>query len=137
METPTTTQGENCIFCKIVAREIPAEIVYEDAGFIAFLDIHPQTPGHVQVIPKKHYRWVWDVPSNTSEPDSIGAYFTVAQKIAHAQRAIFNTEWILSKTVGDEVHHAHLWVFPSNAAVGDKMDLAGNAEKLRAALTTQ
>ncbi len=125
---------ENCIFCKIVAKEIPAHVVYEDDGFIAFLDIHPQSPGHVQVIPKKHYRWVWDVPSDTSEPDNIGTYFAVAQKIAHAQRMAFGTEWILSKTVGDEVPHAHLWVFPSNEVQGNKHDLANNAEKLRAAL---
>ena len=118
---------ENCIFCKIVAGEVPAQKVYEDDEFLAFLDIHPQTPGHVQVIPKKHYRWVWDMPH-------IGAYFELVQKIAHAQQNAFATEWILSKIIGDEVPHAHVWVFPSNEAQGDKMDFAGNAEKIRAVL---
>ncbi len=116
-----------CIFCKIVAREIPASIVYEDENFIAFLDIHPQSPGHTQIIPKKHHRWVWDVPQ-------LGAYFEVAGKIAHAQQKAFGTDWILSKIVGDEVEHAHIWVFPNKEVRGDKMDLAGNAQKIITAL---
>lgn len=118
---------ENCIFCKIVAGEIPAHKVYEDDHFLAFLDIHPQSPGHVQVIPKEHYRWVWDVPN-------AGAYFEVAQKIAKAEQKAFNTDWILSKTVGDEVEHAHLWVFPNTKVAGDPMDFEVNAEKIRVAL---
>ena len=56
------TLMKDCIFCKIVSKEIPAHIVYEDGDFMVFLDIHPHTPGHVQVIPKQHVRWVWDVP---------------------------------------------------------------------------
>lgn len=118
---------ENCVFCKIVKGEIPSYKVYEDEDFIAFLDIHPQSPGHVQVIPKEHHRWVWDVPN-------VGAYFEVAKKIALAQRKAFSTDWILSKVVGDEVPHAHLWVFVSNQVPGDKMDFEGNAGKIRNAL---
>ncbi len=118
----------DCIFCKIVAGEIPAHKVYEDEEFIAFLDIHPQSPGHVQVIPKKHYRWVWDVPN-------AGAYFEVVQKIARAQQKAFNTDWVLSKTIGDEVSHAHIWVFPNEKVEGDGNDFVGNAEKIRATLT--
>ena len=118
---------ENCIFCKIVAEEIPSYKIYEDDTYLAFLDIHPQSPGHVQVIPKKHYRWVWDV-------ENIGSYFELAQKIAKAQQKVFKTDWILSKIVGDEVEHAHIWVFPNNNVEGDKMDFVGNAEKIKAAL---
>jgi len=118
---------ESCIFCKIVRGELPSYKVYEDEHFFAFLDIHPETPGHTQIIPKQHYRWVWDVPN-------AGAFFEVARKIALAQRKVFGTEWILSKIIGDEMHHAHIWVFPSNEAQGDKNDLEGNAEKLRQVL---
>ncbi len=114
---------ENCIFCKIVHGEIPSHKVYEDEKFLAFLDIHPQTPGHTQVIPKKHTRWVWDV-------ENVGDYFEVVRKIAKAQQKAFGTEWILSKIIGDEVAHAHIWVYPSDEAIGDKDDLAGNAEKI-------
>ena len=118
---------QNCIFCKIVNKEIPAEIVYEDDSFIAFLDINPQSPGHTQVIPKEHHRWVWDVPN-------AGDYFEVAQKIALAQQKAFNTDWILSKVIGDEVPHAHLWVFPNNKVEGDREAFAENAQKIREAL---
>jgi histidine triad (HIT) family protein len=52
----------DCIFCKIVAGEIPAEKVYEDADTLAFLDITPVNPGHVLVIPKKHYKNILDIP---------------------------------------------------------------------------
>ncbi len=114
---------DNCIFCKIINREIPAHIVYEDTDFLAFLDINPQTPGHVQVIPKKHYRWVWDVPN-------VGGYFEIARKIALAQKRAFNTDFILSKVVGDEVPHAHIWVFPNSDVKGDKKDFEGNKEKI-------
>jgi histidine triad (HIT) family protein len=117
-------QMKNCIFCKIVAREIPAEIIYEDTNFLAFLDIHPQSPGHTQVIPKQHYRWVWDVPN-------AGEYFEVAKKVALAQKKAFETDFVLSKIVGDEVPHAHIWVFPNSEVKGDKDDFKLNAEKLR------
>lgn len=119
----------NCIFCKIVAGEIPSHKVYEDEHFMAFLDIHPQSAGHTQVIPKEHHRWVWDLPLGQT-PGNIGAYFEIAQKIAKAQQKAFNTELIRSQVFGDEVPHAHIWVFP-HSAEGDKMDFAGNAEKIR------
>lgn len=119
---------ENCIFCKIVEKEIPAHIVYEDENFLAFLDINPQSAGHCQVIPKKHYRWVWQVPN-------VGEYFEVVAKIAKAQQKAFGTEWILSKIVGDEVEHAHIWIYPAKASdpktQGDPKDFETNAEKIK------
>ena len=119
---------DNCIFCKIVRGEIPAHKVYEDEHFLAFLDIHPQSPGHTQVIPKKHTRWVWDV-------ENAGAFFEVVRKIAKAQQKAFHTDWVLSKIIGDEVEHAHIWVFPNDKAEGDKNDFAGNAQMIKDALS--
>lgn len=124
---PPRKATPDCVFCNIVAGTIPSTIVYEDEHFLAFLDIRPLSPGHTLVIPKQHYRWVWDTPH-------AGAYFEVAQKIARAQQTAFQTQWVLSKIVGDEVHHAHIWVYPSNDAVGNKKDFAENAAKIKAAL---
>ncbi len=119
---------DNCVFCKIVKKEIPAELVYDDPGFLAFLSIDPQSPGHTLVIPKAHYRWVWDYPK-------LGEYFEVAKKIALAQRKIFGTEAIWSKVVGEEVEHAHVWLFPHpGEALGNKTDFKTNADKLRQCL---
>ena len=127
---------ENCIFCKIVKGEIPSYKVYEDENFLAFLDINPRAPGHVQIIPKKHYRWVWDVPN-------VGEYFEIAKKIALAQQKAFNTEMVLSRITGEEIEHAHIWVFPGikdddtaslKLRSASKKDFEGNAEKIKAFL---
>ena len=124
----------NCIFCKIVRGEIPAYKVYEDDDFLAFLDINPRSPGHTQIIPKKHFRWVWDIPVATEakagEPN-IGELFEVVKKVALAQQKAFNTDFILSKIIGDEVEHAHIWVFPDPKISSNPKDFADNAEKIR------
>jgi len=114
----------DCIFCKIVKKEIPAHIVYDDEDFLAFLSIDPRSPGHTLVIPKKHYRWVWDVPE-------VGKYFEVARKIALAQQKAFKQDAIWSQVVGEEVPHAHIWVFPHpKETPGDKMDFETNKKKI-------
>ena len=127
---------ENCVFCKIVRGEIPSYKVYEDNNFLGFLSIDPQSPGHTLVIPKKHYRWVWNVPN-------AGEYFEVAKKIALALQKAFDTDWILSKIVGEEVHHAHIWVYPGmkdgdttslKLRSAGKKDFEGNAEKIKSFL---
>jgi len=120
---------ENCIFCKIANKKASAHVVYEDDNFIAFLDINPQSPGHCQVVPKKHYRWVWDVPN-------VGEYFEVVKKVAVAQQKAFGTDWILSKIVGDEVGHAHIWIYPAKAGPdsktqGDPKDFESNVDKIK------
>lgn len=130
----------DCPFCKIIAGEIPSTNVYEDENFLAFMDINPQAPGHVQVIPKEHHRFVWDLPSPQEAPARHGVanfcdYMTVVQKIARAIQGTFGTEYAFSKIMGDEVSHAHVWLFPHpGEAQGDKSDLEGNAEKIRANL---
>ena len=115
----------DCIFCKSVKGEIPAEKVYEDENFLAFLDIRPLSPGHTLVISKKHYRWVWDIPN-------AGAYFEIAKKIALAIKQSFDTEYVFLKIIGEEVPHAHIWLFPNpQKAMGDKNDFKTNAEKIK------
>ncbi|MBT9172861.1 MAG: Purine nucleoside phosphoramidase [Syntrophomonadaceae bacterium] len=56
-----------CIFCKIAARELPAEIVFEDEKTIAFKDINPHAPVHVLLVPKQHYTLLDDLPENEEE----------------------------------------------------------------------
>ena len=119
----------DCLFCKIIKGKIPSSKVYEDDEHLAFLDIRPLSPGHAVVIPKKHYRWVWDVPE-------VGAYFETTRKIAVAIQKSFGTDAVVSKIIGEEVPHAHICLFPEpKEAQGDKNDFAGNAEKIRAQLS--
>ena len=101
---------------------------------MAFLDINPQSPGHTLIIPKKHYRWVWDLTANDNGGQNIREYFAVVQKIALAQKKAFNQEMILSKIVGEDVPHAHIWIYPSKETAGDKADFEGNKKKLIAAI---
>lgn len=88
------------------------------------MDNYPRAPGHVQVIPKDHYRWVWDVPNS-------GEYFELVQKIALAQKKAFNQEIIHGRIEGKDVPHAHFWIYPDQSTSGDKMDLKGNALNLK------
>jgi len=118
---------EECVFCKIIREEIPSYKVYEDENFIAFLDINPRSPGHIQVIPKEHIRWVWD-------HSDVGSYFEVVKKIALAQRKAFNTEQILCRVTGEEIPHAHIWVFPESGTKGDPKDFEINRQKIIEAL---
>ena len=118
---------ENCVFCKIVRGEIPSHKVYEDENFLAFLDINPRSPGHTLIIPKKHHRWVWDVPE-------IGKYFEITGQIARALQKTFGTDSVWSRVTGEEVPHAHVWVFPDPAVGGNKKAFAENAEKIKANL---
>ncbi|MDO8575196.1 MAG: HIT domain-containing protein [bacterium] len=121
---------ENCIFCKIIKKEIPAHILYEDDSYISFLDIRPLSPGHALLIPKKHYRWVWDMPE-----EEIAEIFKIANKIANAQRKAFNVEQIKSKIVGEEIPHAHIWLIPDpELTKGTKEDFQSNASLIIDAL---
>jgi histidine triad (HIT) family protein len=114
----------SCIFCKIVNKEIPAHIVHEDADFLAFLDINPVSVGHTLIIPKTHYRWVWDVPN-------IGSYFEFAKKVARAQQKAFDQEAIWIGVKGDEVPHSHVSILPHSDTLGNKKDFEKNKEKIR------
>jgi histidine triad (HIT) family protein len=92
-----------CIFCKIAKGEIPCYKVYEDKDFLAFLDIHPLNKGHCLIIPKKHYRWVYDIDN--------ADYWKIANKIA--KKLVKNgAEYVSFITWGLEVEHAHIHVVP-------------------------
>lgn len=96
----------DCVFCDIILGKLPCYKVYEDDDFIAFLDIRPLNLGHTLVIPKKHYRWVWDVPN-------IEKYFEDVRKIARALKKVFNIDQVKSVILGEEVPHAHVWLVPT------------------------
>ncbi len=98
---------DDCIFCKIVKGEIPSYKIYEDSEFLAFLDIFPATEGYTLVIPKKHYRWVWDV-------ENIAGYFQVCQKVAKHFQKITKKDGVYSMILGEEVPHSHVRLIPDS-----------------------
>lgn len=95
----------DCIFCKIVKKELPCYKVYEDEDFLGFLDIYPMVEGHTLLIPKKHYRFVYDVPN-------FDRYWLAALKITNAMKKVFSPYFITYLTYGLEVPHAHIHILP-------------------------
>ena len=101
---------ENCLFCKIIAGEIPSTKVYEDETILAFRDIAPQTPVHVLVIPKTH---IPSVDGITGENSSLVAHiFEVIPMIAKAE-GLENGYRVVSNCgsdAGQTVHHLHFHI---------------------------
>lgn len=110
----------DCIFCKVAAHEIPAEIVGEDDRALAFLDIHPQAPGHTMVIPKVHAAKLADLPL-----DEVGPLFKmvrdIARELEHALAADGMTIGVNQGEVsGQTVPHLHIHLFPRFKGDGGK-----------------
>ncbi|MBO5837004.1 MAG: histidine triad nucleotide-binding protein [Oscillospiraceae bacterium] len=101
---------ENCLFCKIVAGEIPSNKVYEDELVLAFRDIAPQAPTHILVIPKAH---IGSVAQITPENSGIVAHiFQVIAKVAEAE-GLQNGYRVVSNCgddAGQTVHHLHFHI---------------------------
>lgn len=102
--------NQNCIFCKIISGEIPAEKVYEDEWSIAFKDIHPVAPTHILVIPREHFASLNDTPRGSDIMTKLfSAVPTIAKKVGVAEtgyRTVINT----GKHAGQVVFHFHLHI---------------------------
>jgi histidine triad (HIT) family protein len=113
-----TSPPGHCIFCRLVAGEIPAAIVHEDALTIAFMDIGQVNPGHVLVATKRHAATLFDI-----SPEEAAAVAQTAQRVAKAARAAFDPPGLtLLQANGREgeqtVFHFHLHVLPRHAQDG-------------------
>ena len=101
----------NCIFCKIVAGQIPSRKVHEDDELFAFHDIHPWAPVHVLIIPKVHVAMLSDV--QPEHQDWLGKMLTLAPRLMKEQgvtngfRTVINT----GEDGGQEVYHLHMHVY--------------------------
>lgn len=103
---------DNCIFCQIVKKDIPAKIVYEDEDILAFLDIEPNNPGHTLVIPKKHHQDLFDLPE-----DILSKLLPAIQKIAEGVRVAVSAPGINIRMnngseAGQIIYHAHIHIIP-------------------------
>ena len=102
----------NCVFCKIVAGEIPAHKIYEDDVVFAFLDIKPHTKGHTVVIPKKHGVSAFDFEDNVLSSVVNGAK-SVMKKVKEVLNPDgFNVGWNDGSAAGQVVPHLHIHVMP-------------------------
>jgi histidine triad (HIT) family protein len=97
------------IFTKIINREIPAFIVYEDERYIAFLDINPLVIGHTLVVPKKEVDYIFDV-----DDDTLAGLNVFAKKVAGAIKKAVPCKRIGVAVIGLEVPHTHVHLVPMN-----------------------
>lgn len=98
---------ENCIFCKIVAGEIPSYKVYEDKQTFAFLDIHPINPGHILVIPKKHEPDFYNLENEINR-----ALFDTVKKLSKFVSEKINPKKVGLVIAGFDVPHTHVHIIP-------------------------
>ncbi|MEO5646363.1 MAG: HIT domain-containing protein [Candidatus Paceibacterota bacterium] len=95
------------IFGKIIRKEIPATIVYEDDRFLAFLDINPVRKGHTLLIPKEQYAWIHDVPD-----ELVATTFVKSKELINAMRKGMACDYVQVGVVGNEVPHFHVHLIP-------------------------
>ena len=103
---------EDCIFCKIIEKKIPAAKVYEDEKVISFLDIMPANKGHCLVVPKKHSETLVEMGD-----EDLNATIKAAKKVAKALslsfgNGSFNVVMNNGKEAGQIVNHAHIHIIP-------------------------
>lgn len=102
----------DCLFCKIAEQSVPAEVVYEDASAVAFLDIMPRAPGHTMVVPRSHAGTILDM-----RPEDIGPLFTAVQRVVRQiQEALSPDGFTIGinhgRVSGQAIDHVHVHIVP-------------------------
>jgi histidine triad (HIT) family protein len=133
----------DCLFCEIVSGRIPAEVVHEAPGAVAFLDVHPAARGHVLVVPRAHAPTLLDL-----DGAAVGELFLAVKAVqGKVQRALhplgMNVGWNHGRAAGQHVLHLHVHVIPRYAdggrgiqvmgTGGDRAELSAIATALRSA----
>jgi len=134
-------RDENCIFCRIVNKQAPSSVIYEDDAVMVFLDIRPLNIGHTLVIPKDHYVDIFDIPETL-----LSQIHTVSKQIASAIKKATQADGISiiqqnGKAAGRDIFHIHLHVVPrfegqklplfSDLKEVERVKLDAMAEKIR------
>jgi len=103
---------DSCIFCRIVQKQSPGNIVYEDETAMAFLDINPLNEGHTLVIPKEHHKDIFEIPS-----ELLAYLHSISKRIAIAVKETTKADGISifqqnGKAADQEIPHFHIHVVP-------------------------
>ena len=132
---------EACIFCRIVRKQTPASVVYEDDAVIAFLDIRPLSMGHTLIIPKTHFVDIFDTPE-----EQISQIHKVSKQIALAVKKATGADGVSiiqqnGKAAGQDIFHLHVHVVPrfegqklagfNELKVVERAKLDGMAEEIK------
>lgn len=140
---------DGCIFCRIVAGDAEASIVWQDEATLAFMDVRQFNPGHTLIVPRTHVRDIFEL-----EDDLAAAVMRTIVRVARGVRAAFAPDGINvmqsnGEAAGQEVFHVHFHVVPRSAGDGmlryyprrpdypSRAELDARAAKIAAALTTE
>jgi histidine triad (HIT) family protein len=131
--------SESCTFCKIVRREAPASVVYEDEKVVAFMSIQPINIGHTLVVPKKHYENIYEIPE-----EEVAYLYKIVKKVTTAVNRAVDAEGIRilqnnGEAAGQVIFHFHVHVIPmsmqhsflQHRTIRDTKALNEDAEKIR------
>jgi histidine triad (HIT) family protein len=136
-----------CIFCQIVAGELPSHVVLDEDLVLGFLDVRPLFPGHTLLVPKQHRETLSDLP-----PDLIGVFFSTAQRLGRAVETGMDADGyllVINNRVSQSVPHLHLHLVPRKFRDGlrgflwprrpyaDETEAEEVASKIRAAVREQ
>jgi histidine triad (HIT) family protein len=104
--------SESCIFCKIIQKEAPASIVYEDDKVIAFMSIQPINVGHTLVVPKTHYKNIYEIPD-----EEVAYLYKIVKKLSHSVKKAVNAEGMRivqnnGGVAGQVIFHLHVHIIP-------------------------
>ena len=111
----------DCIFCKIISKEVSAKILYEDEYSISFLDAFPIAKGHTLVIPKKHFAQIQDMPSDINQKlfDTVHKMITKIDSVKGSTLVLIHN----GKDSGQEIMHVHVHLIPRGIDdSGDNLD---------------
>ena len=103
-----------CLFCRIVAGELPAEIIHQDDLAMAIADLYPIRAGHTQIVSRQHVPYFEDLPEATASP-----IIQVGQRLSRAMKSLYGVERVAFAMTGGDHAHAHAHVVPMH----DKTDI--------------
>lgn len=115
---------KDCIFCKIANNEIPAAVIYENSDFRVILDVAPASRGHALIIPREHFKDIFDIDAMTA-----GKLFSLATEVARAMKSVLHCDGmnIVQNNgiiAGQTVFHFHLHLIPRYE--GDEVNVGWN-----------
>ena len=98
---------EDCIFCKIIKKEIPSHKIHENEKFLSFLDIYPVSHGHILIIPKEHIVWMQD-----ASDEIVSDIFKLCKKLMIAIKKAMNCDYVQLAISGIDISHFHIHLIP-------------------------
>ena len=103
-----------CLFCRIATRAVAADVVHEEEHLLAFLDVHPIRPGHVLIVPKRHFDYFENAPA-----DIAASIVALGQRLARVMKQIYRVPQVGFLFTGSDIPHVHAHVVPMH----EKTDL--------------